>query len=283
MKMLIYVGDLITDMPAIYLGSQIARRTKSQVSLLHVTPKREEKTFERRAGEKILTEAREKLGNLKVTTKVRSGNTAKKILAEVEAENHDLVVITASRLAGYPRKVLVGRDILPEMPCCVLIAKNPKAKINRILLLTGGIRASESVVKIGVRLAKSLKSEVTLLHIASNVPTMYTGLDTIEETLEELLQTNTPIAMHLRWCAKELSDHNIPSILKLKHGELLYEIIREIDMEDYDLIIVGASGVTTGIKEWLMGNITKDLIDLVGIPIMVVNQVHAEKINNVKG
>jgi nucleotide-binding universal stress UspA family protein len=73
----------------------------------------------------------------------------------------------------------------------------------------------------------------------------------------------------------------VPSELKLKHGELIFEIVREIDREDYDLVIVGASGVTTGLKQWFLGNVTKDLIDLVGIPIMVVNQTHAEKIKDI--
>jgi nucleotide-binding universal stress UspA family protein len=281
MKMLIYVGDLVTDVPGIYLGGIIARKINPEITLLHVAPKVRDKEIERLEGEKLLAEAREKLGVLNVTTQVRRGNVAKRLLAEVKEKNHDIVVITATRIGGYPRKISVTRDILPKIPSCVLIAKNPKAEINRILLLSGGISASDSLVDFGAKFANSLNAKVTLLHVASNVPTMYTGLETIEETLEELLQTNTPVAKHLRRCAQVLSQHNVPSELKLKHGELIYEIVREIDREDYDLVIVGASGVTTGLKKWFLGNVTKDLIDLVGIPIMVVNQAHAEKIKDI--
>lgn len=281
MKMLIYVGDLVTDIPGIFLGGLIARQINAKVTLLHVAPKERGKKVERMDGENILDEAREKLKDLSVTTRVRRGNVAEKILAEVKEGHHDMVVITATRIGGYPRKISVTREILPKMPCCVLIAKNPKAEIHRILLLTGGISASDSVVNTGVKFASALDAKVTLLHIAANVPTMYTGLETIEETLQELLQTNTPVAKHLRRCAKVLRQHNVPSELKLKHGELIYEIVREIDQEDYDLVIVGASGVSTGLKQWFMGNVTKDLIDLVGIPIMVVNQAHAQKINDI--
>jgi len=281
MKMLIYVGDLITDMQAIFMGGLIAEKIKSKITLLHIAPKERGKKVERKDGENILNQAREKLEDIEVTTRVRRGNVAEKMLAQVREGEHDMVVISATRLGGYPRNVSVSRKILSQMPCCVLIAKNPKATINRILLLTGGISASEAVVEIGAKFASALKARITLLHVAANVPTMYTGLETIEETLEELLQTNTPIAKHLRWCAKVLRDRNVSSELKLKHGELLFEILREIDKEDYDLVIIGASGVSAGLKEWLMGNVTKDLIDLVGIPIMVVNQVHAQKIKDI--
>jgi nucleotide-binding universal stress UspA family protein len=159
----------------------------------------------------------------------------------------------------------------------VVIAKNPRPNINQILMLTGGFRVSESMIKIGARLAGALNAKVTLMHVTANVPSMYTGLDTIEETLEELLHTDTPMAKHLRKCAQMLDEHNVTSEIKLKHGEPVYEIIREVDGGDYDFIIIGASGATTALKEWFLRNVTKDVIDLVGIPIMVVNQVHAEK------
>lgn len=281
MKILIYIGDLVSDNPALFLGGLIARHTQSEVTLLHVTPKIKGKKIERRDGKELLDRAREKFGDLSVKTRVRRGDVAKRILAEVEENNHDMVVITASRIGNYPRHVSINREIIPKMPCCVVIAKNPKPEINRILMLTGGLRISESMISIGARLARALGAQITLMHVTANVPSMYTGLETIEETLEELLQTDTPVAKHLRRCASVLDKYKVPSELKLKHGEPVYEIIREIDQFDYDLVVVGASGASTGLMKWFLGNITKDIIDLVGIPVMVVNQVHAKKMDDV--
>jgi nucleotide-binding universal stress UspA family protein len=280
MKMLIYVGDLVTDMPGIFLGGLIARHLDMKITLLHVAPKTQQKDQELKEGEAILKKAQEHLAGLVVETRVRRGRVAQKILAEVQEKQHDMVVITASRIGGYPLRISVNREILPKMPCCVIVAKNPKPEINKILILTGGLQISESMIKIGARLASALEAKVTLMHVAANVPSMYTGLDSIEETLEGLLKTNTPVAIHLRRCAKMLAKFNVPSELKLKHGEPVYEIIREIDSEDYDLVILGASGVTSGLKEWFLGNVTKDIIDLVAMPVMVVNQAHAQKIDD---
>jgi nucleotide-binding universal stress UspA family protein len=78
-----------------------------------------------------------------------------------------------------------------------------------------------------------------------------------------------------------LTANKVPSELKLKHGELKYEIIREIDREDYDLVIIGASKIAPGIPEFFVGNVTKDVIDLVGIPVLVVNQACAQRINDI--
>ena len=277
MKILIYVGDLITDMPGIFMGELVARKLNAQVSLLLITPREKKKKEEKKEGQEILDQVVDRFDGLLVETRVRRGVVAAKILEEIRDTNCDIVVITSSRIGGHPRKQAVSRDVISKIPCSTLIVKNPRPELNNVLMLTGGLQVSESMIEIGARLAGVLKSKVTLMHVAANVPSMYTGLETIEETLEEMLQTDTPIAKHLRRCCRILDKYGVPSELKLRHGEPVYEIVREVDREDYDIVIIGASGASTSVKEWFLRNVTKDVIDLVGIPIMVVNQVHAQK------
>lgn len=282
MKILIYIGDRTADMPGVRLGSMLASSLGAELTLLHVAPKHKGKKEEREEGEHLLAEVAGTLKGIPVHTRVRRGNVANRILAEVQENQHDMVVICAARIGGHPRHVSVNREILPKMPCCVLVVKNPTDKIGRILMLTGGLRISESMVKIGAKMASALNAQITLMHVAANVPSMYTGLETIEETLEELLKTNTPVSHHLHRCAEVLAEYGVPSTLMLKHGEPVYEIIRETDRQAYDLVMLGASGATTGLREWLMGNVTRDVIDLVGIPVMVVNQSHARKLDEME-
>lgn len=277
MRMLIYVGDLITDMPGIFMGELFARKLNAQVTLLHIAPRERKKKQEKKEGQEILDQIVDRFEGLLVETRIRRGGVAAKILEELRDTNYDIVVITSSRIGGYPRKLAVSRDVLSKIPCSTLIVKNPRQEVNNILMLTGGLQVSESMIEIGARLASVLESKVTLMHVAANVPTMYTGLETIEETLEEMLQTDTPIAKHLRRCCRILDKYRVPSELKLKHGEPVYEIVREVDREDYDFVIIGASGASSSVKEWFLRNVTKDVIDLVGVPIMVVNQAHAQK------
>jgi len=279
MKILIYVSDLITDVPGIFLGGLLARSLEAEVTLFHVAPKIKKKKKEKKQGQELLDQARKIMGNVESKTRIRRGNVAQKILQEVNEEQYDIVVITASRIGKYPRGVSINREILEKMPCCVVIANNPKQDLKQILMCTGGLSNSESMIGIGAKLAENLSAKVTLMHVAAHVPSMYTGLEAIEETIEELLQTDTPVAKHLRNCARTLAEYDIESELKLRHGEAVFEIAREMDVYDYDLIILGASGATTGLKEWFMGDVTKDIIDLVGIPVMVVNQAHADRLN----
>jgi hypothetical protein len=77
---------------------------------------------------------------------------------------------------------------------------------------------TESLINVGAAVAGATGSAATLFHVAANIPTMYTGLKSIEETLHELLQTDTPVSRHLKRSAKILADNDVQAELKLRHG-----------------------------------------------------------------
>ena len=274
MKILICVNDLIADEPGLMLGKMIAQHFESEITLLHVLPKKKVEG-DRDRGEQLLRQANQILDIYPMSRKVRRDNIVKRIIRETNEGEYDLVIITISRLGEHPQPVSVHRSLLKQLPCCMLVAKNPRAEIRRMLLCTGGLQIAESLIEIGSRFAIALKANATLFHVAANVPSMYTGLKTIEETLEELLKTDTHVSRHLHRGAEILAKHNIDAELKLRHGSALYEIVREVDLEDYDMVVIGASGADTALKQWLYGNITQEIVEAVGIPVLVVNQKKA--------
>ena len=275
MKVLICVSNLLVDEPGLLFGGKLARSLQADISLLHVISKKKE-PGDRDKGEVLLREASSIMGDPPVKTILLWGDVVNQIIKEADRGNYDMVVISVSKIGeGRQPTSSVHRTLLKNLPCCLLVVKNPKAEIKKILICTGGFQMTVSLIAVGADIASASNSETTLFHVAANVPTMYTGLKTIEETLHELLMTDTPVARHLRRGAEILSENNLQAELKLRHGSAVYEIVREIDREDYDLLIIGASGANTMIKEWIFGNLTQDIVDAVGIPIMVVNQVRA--------
>lgn len=277
MKVLICVNDLLIDEPSLLFGGMIARALQAEITLFNVIPKNKE-DGDRDNGEQLLKHASSILGDYPVNTKVRRGTVAKRILKEAERGNYDLVVISVSQIGEGRQPVSsIHRTLTQNLPCCLLMVKNPRAEIKRMLICTGGLQMTESLVHVGARVANASKSDATLFHVAANVPSMYTGLKTIEETLKELLQTDTPVARHLRRGAEILAENDVQAELKLRHGSAVYEIVREIDRQNYDMVVIGASGANTMIKEWFYGNITQDIVDAVGIPVLIVNQRQAAR------
>ncbi len=99
---------------------------------------------------------------------------------------------------------------------------------------------------------------------------MYTGLDQIDESVEELLQTDTAYAQHLRKGVEILNEKQIQSEVKIRRGIPIEEVVRETQTVNYDLVVIGTSAVNRGIKEMLLGNLTIKIVDRVELPVLVV-------------
>ena len=267
MKILLCVAGMPYAEAAVSLGSIIAGVTQSAVTLLHVVRRKED----RATGGRILAAAREMLPGLTVDTRIRLGDPAGRILVETRRGNYDLVIIGARQRAGLTRQLLgsVTQRVIRRVPVSVLVARQDGG-LEHILICTGGAEVAEPVVETGAWLAGAAQAQATLLHVTSVAPSMYTGLDEIEETLPELLQTDTPVAQHLRHGAETLERYQVISELRLRHGVAADEILREAHEGDYDLIVTGASGATGWLKEWLLGNVTRQVVEHAPCSVLVV-------------
>lgn len=268
MKILLCVAGMPYAEAAVSLGGTIANVTQSPVTLLHVIREEEE----RANGERALITAREMLPGLMVETRIRQGSPIGMILVEVKKGNYDLVVIGARRETGLTQQLLgsVAQKITRRIPASVLIAREIGPNLNRILICTGGIDVADPVIEAGAQLAGAARAQATLIHVASPIPSMYTGLQNVCETLPELLQTDTPIARHLRHGAEILDQHQVTAELKLCYGVADDEILREAHQGGYDLIVIGASGKTGRLKEWLLGNVTRQIVERAPCSVLVV-------------
>lgn len=274
MKRVMNILLCIAGMPyaegTIEFGGMIASATSSTLTLLHVVRQKERLA----AGESILTAAREMLPGLSADTRIRRGDPTRSILAEVREASHDLLIVGACQKASATERLLgsVTQQVIRRAPVSVLVVRRPRPSLKRTLICTGGADVSKPVIQIGGWLTRAINAHATLLHIVSPVPSMYTGLEDIEETLPELLQTDTPIAQHLRDGAEILARHQVSAALRLRYGVAADEILRETHEKDYDLVIIGASGTAGRLKEWLLGNVTRQIVEHAPCSVLVVKQ-----------
>ena len=270
MRMLLCVGGMPYAEAAVGFGGMIARITRSAVTLLHAIRRKED----RATGESILIAAREMLPGLAVNTRILRGDPTGRILAEARDGGYDLVVVGARQPNGLTQHLLgsVTQQIIRRVPTSVLVARQAGPSLGRVLICTSGADVAEPVIETGAWLAGAAHARTTLLHVSSPVPSMYTGLEEIEETLPELLQTDTPLARHLRRSAKILSRRQVTATLKQRHGVAADEILREALEGNYDLIVIGASGTAGRLREWLLGNVTRQVVEHAPCSVLVVKR-----------
>lgn len=267
MKILICLESEHYVHPPILMGNIIAHATRSTVDILVVVP--EDGHWEN--GEAVARQAQEDLEEIPVNVFLRRGDAFDIYREVLENKDYQLVIVHAHRRAGLRQHVDVESALLDQSQVSVLLTENIKPKIGRILLATACKENDHSLLRQGANLAQQLAAKITLLHVASgSVPSMYTGLDQFDETVPRMLKTDTPFAKHLRKGVEILNEKVVPSEVKIRHGVPVEEIVREAQLENYDLVIVGASGVKNGIKGRLLGNLTTKIIDQVKLPVLVV-------------
>jgi len=258
------------SVPTVRFGGLIARLTDSSVMVLNVIGGEEE----REASESTLAQARELLGELAVEVKTRWGDPASEILRESEEGHYDLVVIGARDVLSLAELFWgsIARQAVRRIRASVLVVRRGRRQLQRMLICTGGREEDEAVIEMGARLAQAARAHATLLHVTGMVPSMYAGLEAMKERLAELLQTDTPIARHLRLGAAILDRHGVEAELKLRQGAVASEILREASQGGYDLIVIGASGTVGQPRSLFMVDVTRQVVDRALRPVLVVRR-----------
>jgi nucleotide-binding universal stress UspA family protein len=210
---------------------------------------------------------------VQVHIKVEQGDPASVMLEETKAKQYDMMVLGLRRRRRIVPSAyrFLSQKMVKLAPMPVLLVRQVNVKLERILICTGGIDISMPVVESSAKLAGKAGVKATLLHVVSSVPKMYTGMGEMEETLEELLATDTPLAQHLKASAKILADHGIDSQIEIRQGAVAEEILKEAESGDYDLIAIGDPG-SYAIPRLLMGDVTQQIINRSKSAVLVVKQ-----------
>jgi nucleotide-binding universal stress UspA family protein len=222
--------------------------------------------------DQILGAARDTMAEVPVETRKLVGVAAQQIVAEAKTGGYDLLVVGAKDRGTLAEQLpgSVVRSVLSHAPIPVLVVRGKSDDVKKILICTGAKSYAEPAVRQGVHLAQVLGASVTLLHVSMSPATMYSGLSGIDENLSELLQTETPEAKHLRWASGMVEEAGVQGELLLRHGAVAEEILREVVVEDYDLVVLGAPLQRGPLTEYLLGDVTKKVLSRAERPVLVV-------------
>lgn len=267
MKILIILGGDSYTHPPVLMGKLISGAVSGSVDILVILPK----GGHREDGQAVARQASSDLGETQHRILIEEGDTPDVIKQVINQDDYELIIVNADRILHLRKTIEVEPILLKQSEISLLVTQNIKPKIDRILLCTACNEDDHSLIYQGSKLAASLGASITMLHVCGGaVPTMYTGLNQIDETVEELLQTDTYYAQHLRKGVEILNKNQVESEVKIRRGIPIEEVVRETQTENYDLVVIGSSAVNRGIKELLLGNLTIQIVDRVELPILIV-------------
>ena len=203
---------------------------------------------------------------------VRSGDPTREILARTLLEPYDLVVVGARRKSGSgqfwrsPRAYEIVRAVTPP----VLVVVGRRERLRRVLICAGGVRYLRPAVQAALQLAAPTEAKVTLLHILPEIPMTPQGLPRVEEDTRRQQEHDRSLEADLRTECQSLVEAGVPTEVRLRRGLVLKEIAEELGTGDYDLVVTGMTLARGPVREYELGDVTREIINRAGCPVLVV-------------
>ena len=138
-----------------------------------------------------------------------------------------------------------------------------KTKIKKILVALDGSKNSQRGLDMGINLARQFDTKLIGIYVISNIPKKYYKLDYPEKPL--LIAADKIMESAKIRCAQ----NGILFEKKISFGEPGPEIIKFAKSLNFDIIIIGARGMSS-IKEVFLGSVSNHVLHKSSIPVMIV-------------
>jgi nucleotide-binding universal stress UspA family protein len=269
MHSLLCLIDIPSASASLTFGREIIHATQSRVTLLAIRPPGEPQSV----GQKILAEAAAAIETQPSNQILRHGGYVEESLTQINIGQYDLVILDANE--QIPREGIVispaVQRIIAQSETSILVVRGHCRDVMHIMVATAGNQFSDPTVYAGARLARATSAQVTLLHVTSTYPGMYTGMTRLDESLSNLLQSDTPVAKHLKSSAELFSSLGINAHIELRHGLPEDEILSAVETGRFDLLVIGKTSQGI-INRLFMTDISHKIVEHAPCPILIVSK-----------
>jgi len=270
-KVLLLVADSESAKTATRFAGVLAARCGAAVTAFSVVRPGAPRTDLERA----LAEATTTLGKSSVAleTAIVEGELIAEAAKKAKA-GYDLTIFGASARTGREGRRLslavwqLAKSV--ETPV-LLIPREAKPSVERILVCTGGERYIEKGVRFVSTLAACLGAQVSLLHILPVAPEMYRAWAPEPRIPDRLLAGESRLARVLRDQLAIFQKEGVAANLVLEESDSLertiFDVCRRLDAQ---LLVVGSSPVRGRLRTSMLGSVTRDVIVRANVPVLIV-------------
>ncbi len=269
MKMLICSDGMPAAESAIRLGAAFAAPLKADVVVLGVAEKPEDESALQQALEKQVDSLRAQSVSPKI--QMCAGDPVRQISNETTKVKYDLVIVGARKTGatGLHWRSETMYELIKAISPPVLVAVGEWAQLKRFLVCTGGKEFIEEAVQLTGKLAGAVGASVTLLHVMAEPPAMYADLVRLEEDVDRLLASKSELGMNLCQQKLDLEKGGVPTEVRIRHGIVIDQVFTEAREQNYDLIVTGSSRARGMLRHYIMGDLTRTILNHANCPVLV--------------
>jgi nucleotide-binding universal stress UspA family protein len=268
MHLLLVTNGCDESCDALDYGIWLAAVLQTRVTILGVA----ETVKDRSAIDELVIETALRLTDAKIEHQVlvRDGQTEDVLKRLVPKDQYDLLVI--GRL-GRPSLLrwLRGRSfrhIMAKVDLPILYVPEARMPARKVLVCLGGLGYGMTVENMGLRLAAEVGADVTLLHVVAPIDLDYPTARTVRENWDHLTDTDTLLGRVLRKGLASARETGLETVLKVRQGSVVEEILSEIKTGDYDLVCMGSPHSTHALRQLYQPNVTAEVAEAAGCPVL---------------
>lgn len=235
----------------------------------------------------VLPQLQYHLGILEESTSDLDGQVKKGLAADIMRDlgerEYDLVILAFRGRRGlkkiFPRPEALS--ILHHAKVHYLILWGRGRTIRRVLFCTGGSPYGQQAAEFGAQIAAPLGASATLLYVAETEPTLFVRQPQEprepREAREPLEIADAQVKGRVEETRQMLQEAGLEVEVKVRHGKVAREILAEAISGRYDLIVLGSHGMG-GIRSYILGSVSEEVVKGARIPILVVRAQEKRKL-----
>ncbi|MBV9008372.1 MAG: universal stress protein [Verrucomicrobia bacterium] len=270
MKFLICSDGTPASDNATRLAALIGTPARAQLTLLGIAESPADEEPLRQTLEKQAAELR-RGGASEAKIFARAGDPVTQILAETSINNYDLVIVGArlKRSTGPFWQSQRTYEVIKSIEPPVLVAIGESQRLSNFLVCTGGKNYIDDAVRLTGNFAAALGATVTLLHVMAEPPAVYAQLAEKEEDVDALLDSGSELGRNLKAEKQSLEKRGVTARVRIRHGFVIEQVFDEMREGHYQLIVSGSSRARGPLRHYIMGDLTRSILNRASCPVLV--------------
>lgn len=191
------------------------------------------------------------------------------ILAEIDWDDETYLFIGPLGRSQF-RQWFVGhsfRKILEKVPCPIFYVREARLPIKKILMCFGGLDYTSNAEKIGLEIGRRAGAEVKFLHVVPPIESEQLSIQDTEKKPENLIDKKP--AKTLEKAQEHADDEGVESNVVVRQGNIVQQIIAELETQSYDLVCMGSSfSHPDKMRRHYAPNVTAEVAEAVNCPVL---------------
>lgn len=211
--------------------------------------------------------------DIPVMQQIYTGDAQTAILAAAQEVPYDLVILgrlnrSLGRLLPGPRSKVIAQRLRHS----VLRVHGIVRPLQSIALASSGNQTTFDNAQLVAQIAAPLQARVSIVHVVSQQSVIFEGFSKHNLGTEKFLSSDVPEARVLRGAAALLNNLGVSTVVTVRAGPVIDELLSEVYMGSHDLLVIGEKRFESVLDRLLLEDVAAHIMDHSPLPVLMAKE-----------